>query len=476
MGKGVYKWMAVDRIATTAITFTGNIVLARLLSPFDFGLLAMVAIFIGVAYNASNCGLSDGLINKQRPTATDYSTVFVFNVLMGLAFCVAFILLATPVAEFFGYEELVWIMRAVGLGTLCSTLSLVQETRMRKELRLKQMCLVRVSANFSAVSLGIWLAWAGYGYWGLVSCRVFVTVFTCIYYIAVSRWFPGIRFSIESFKQFFSYGINLMWSYMLGIVIRYINSTALGHRSSVESGLYSQGQKMMEVPFNLTEAIFNWPFFAVAANEPDQQRRHDLCTEMLQWLMLLNAVLGFVLCLAAWPGFYIVFGEKWISAVPVFRILLLFGFATSMKAFFQTIVKLHSRTYIMRNLTFVEFGLQITLLVIAWPFGLNAIAWSQSLAALILLAIYAAYYIRLEKVTLAQFLSRVTTPIIVPSIAFLLSCGAYSLWFKTLPPLLNLATTLAVFFALSIALWEAFLPHPIYRKYRDLLLSKVFKK
>ena len=90
---GVYKWSAIDRVCNSVMTFAGNIILARILTPYDFGLLAMVAIFVAIAYNISGCGLSDGLIKKTNPTDKDYSTVFVFNLAFGLFFCVIFILL-----------------------------------------------------------------------------------------------------------------------------------------------------------------------------------------------------------------------------------------------------------------------------------------------------------------------------------------------------------------------------------------------
>ena len=80
---GVYKWSAIDRVCNSVMTFTGNVILARILSPYDFGLLAMTAIFVAIAYNVSGCGLSDGLIKKAHPTDRDYSTVFVFNLVFG---------------------------------------------------------------------------------------------------------------------------------------------------------------------------------------------------------------------------------------------------------------------------------------------------------------------------------------------------------------------------------------------------------
>ncbi|MDE6368926.1 MAG: oligosaccharide flippase family protein, partial [Muribaculaceae bacterium] len=113
-GNSVYKWVAMDRICNSVMTFGGNIFLARLLDPSDFGLLGMVAIFTALAYNISGCGMSDGLINKKDATTDDYSTVFVFNASMGLIFAIIFISCSGLIARFFGHEELKGIMIAIG--------------------------------------------------------------------------------------------------------------------------------------------------------------------------------------------------------------------------------------------------------------------------------------------------------------------------------------------------------------------------
>ena len=131
-GKSVYKWTAIDRICNSVMTFGGNIVLARLLDPSDFGLLGMVAIFSALASNISGCGMSDGLINKKDPTPGDYSTVFVFNAATGVFFACLFISCSGLIADYLGYEQLRGIMIAIGVCFFFQSLVLVQETKMQR--------------------------------------------------------------------------------------------------------------------------------------------------------------------------------------------------------------------------------------------------------------------------------------------------------------------------------------------------------
>ena len=186
MGEGnVYKWSFIDRISIALINFGVNIALARMLTADDFGLLAMIAIYTAIASDLSSCGLSDGLIHKTHPTDSDYSTVFVFNTVVGLVFGLIFFFTAPLTASFFGHEELTGIMRVVGICFFFQTMSYVQETRMRKQLRMRTMCLVRVGATITVSVLGIIAAAMGYGYKALVITQVTLSFFFFIYYLGI---------------------------------------------------------------------------------------------------------------------------------------------------------------------------------------------------------------------------------------------------------------------------------------------------
>ena len=249
--RSVYKWSLIERITVALLNFGGNIALTRMLTTADFGLLAMIAIFTAVAFDISSCGMSDGLIHKSKPTPEDYSTTFIFNSAMGFFFGLAFFLGAPLVAGFFGHEELVAIMRILGVCFFIQTMSFVQETRLRKELKMREICLVRVAATVSALALGIVLAVMGMGYWALVSTQIFLSVFMFIYFVAATRWFPQLAFSRKSFNELFGYGVHLMLAYLATIIGKNINTFVLGkfYPSPSQSGVYSQGAKLANVPF-----------------------------------------------------------------------------------------------------------------------------------------------------------------------------------------------------------------------------------
>ncbi|MBD5317260.1 MAG: lipopolysaccharide biosynthesis protein [Bacteroides sp.] len=467
----VYKWSTIDRVFNTVITFGANIALARMLDPDDFGLLAMVAIFIAIAYNLSSCGMSDGLIKKIKPTAADYSTVFTFNVCAGLIFCALFIGFAGLVADCFHQPALVNIMRCIGVCFVFQVMWFVQETKLRKELEMKKIAIVRVSASASAAGLGIILAYKGYTYWGLVSCRIFLSVFQFIYYVIATRWIPRLGFYRESFREMFGFGINLMMAYIINQVSRNINTSVLGRFSPSESGIFSQAQKMEEVPYSMIDTIINSSFFAIISNESSRDKRHTLSTQMLGWMTTITVTAGLLLTLLAGPGFNLLFGAKWDGAVPVFRILLFFGIGSALKYYFQAVMKSFGMARRILWLTVLEIVIQLSLLALFYRNGMLWIAWTQVAGVAAVLTLYAATYCRIEQIRFIDMLRISLKGLIVPVIAFAITAGGYILWDEVIPAFANCVLTMSCFTVAALVLWELF-PTPLYLRCRKAVISR----
>lgn len=418
-----YKWSLFDRICNSGINFIGNIILVRLLDPSDFGLVAMVAVFVAVAYNFSGCGLSDGLIRKIEPTADDYSTVFVFNGAMGAIFGIIFILLAHPLAAYFGYPELVNIMWAIGICFFFQTLSFVQETRMRKELEMKKLAIARLSSTLTALSLGIVLAVMGFGYWAIVSTQVFLSFFTFCYMILMTRWIPKVKFYKSSFNELFGFGVHLMLSYVMTMVGRNINTFVLGKYSAGASGLFAQAQKLEEVPFTTIESSFNSTFFVVLSNESFHERRVGIAQKMHRNFLTIYSCMAILMIIVSAPMISILYGSQWLECIPIFRILCVYGFIYSIKSFYQSVLKTYGLSKVIRNLTTIEVFIQFGLLAVFFHHGILMIAWTQVIASGTIVAIYLLYYKKCINVSiheLSKYMILHLSPIVVAAILSIL--------------------------------------------------------
>ena len=470
-GKSVYKWTAIDRICNSVMTFGGNLFLARMLDPSDFGLLAMVAIFSALASNISGCGMSDGLINKKDPTREDYSTVFTFNVIMGLFFAVLFVSCSGYIASYFGHSELKSIMIAIGICFVFQTLCMVQETKMRKDLNFKKMAIVRLSATASSLFLAIILVLKGFGYWGLVSMQIFLSFFLFLYYLLCSRWMPRIGISRSSFKEMFGYGVHLMAAYVCYQIARNINTSVLGKFSSASvSGAYGQGQKVEEVPFSLSESILNWPFFSVLSSIKEAREKRDAVSRMHSMIIFVNTTIACLLFSISDYAFNALYGEKWNEAIPIFNVLLVFGLATSVKMFYQTIFKSHSKTTLIRNLTIFEVVLQVILLALFYKSGGVIIAMTQTIPVVTILVAYGIFYLRLEKINLTVYLHECTLSFVMPILVMIFTILVTKSWINDLNSWISTMISCIVYVLIMIAFCEAVKP-PFYLDLRKRVVK-----
>lgn len=422
--ENVYKWSFIERVSVAVLNFGGNIVLARMLSADDFGLLAMVAIFTATAFNLSSCGLSDGLIHKNKPTPIDYSTVFVFNSALGLIFGLSAILLAHPVARFFGHEELVWVMRMYGICFFFQTMSFVQETRLRKHLEMKKLCIARVSATVTALIVGIILAALGCGYWALISTQIFLSFFMFVFVVVQARWFPKPAFSLASFKEFFSFGVHLMFAYLINIIEQNVNTFVLGrYYSSVQTGLYYQGAKLANVPFSVTDTSINPQLFVVASNETDEGLRRTKILDMMKVMVAVNVAIALLLVLIARPAVAFLYGSKWLGSAPILAVLAVSGCIMCMKYFFQAAFKVYGRARFIRNLTGCELVVQLALLALFFRQGMIAIAFTQLAMMFFSVGVYVYCVGRMLSISGNELFACLIKPALFPASAFIAGFG-----------------------------------------------------
>lgn len=388
----VYRWSFIDRASIAVINLATNLVLARLLTEGDFGLLAMVALFTTIAADITSCGLSDGLIHKPQPTETDYSTVFIFNTGVGMLLGLTAFISAPWLAQYMGHEEIKTIMRIFGVSFFFQSMGYVQETRLRKQLKMKEVCFVRVGATLTVSIAAIIIALAGGGYYALICTQILLNFVIFIYYTIASRWFPRLRFDFKAFREFFGFGIHLMLAYLANIVSRTINTTILGRfYSSAASGIYYQGAKLSAVPYGVSEASLNAPFFVVASNEEDKDKQCRLVQEMTGTSLTINLSIIAILFASATPLIEFLLGYKWLSVIPVFRILIFAECFYALKLFFTTLCKLRARTRFVRNISFLEVIIQLGLLCIFYNDGILWIAATQVGGVAFSMMIYVIY-------------------------------------------------------------------------------------
>ena len=309
-------WSALDNAARYGMQFMIGIVLARLLSPNDYGLLGLVGIVTVVCTALVNGGFTTALIRKKDVTDDDYNTVFICNFGMSLLLYVVVFLCASLIADFFSREELTHLVRVSSLGLIIGALGMVQQTRLTKRIDFKTQTKITLVASAVSGVVGICMAFAGFGVWALVGQQLTSQIINTILLYIYNRWLPCLRFSIESFHELFGFGWKMMVSILLDavwkelyqvVVGKFYNPATLGQytRAKHYANLFSQ---------NLTAVMERVTYPVLSSIQDDKERMVSAYRRMIRTSMFITTVALFSLGAVSEPLIYCMIGPKWHEA------------------------------------------------------------------------------------------------------------------------------------------------------------------
>ena len=326
-------WSTIQRFGKMGIAFIANLVMARLLTPEDYGAIGILMVFIALSMVFIDAGFGNALIQKTNPTKEDYSTIFYFNLIISCSIFLVLFFSAPYIAFFYNMEMLSDLLRVLSLVLILNALSLIQDCRLRKELNFKVLSIATiVSATIGAIA-GIYAAVIGYGVWSLVIYNLVEAFVRTVVLWTFCRWWPTLCFSWNSIKELFGYGGFLLANSLLFTLRRNAIAMFMGklyHASDL--GNYAQAKKLEEVPVSAVQNIIGqvtFPLFASVKNNSQQlkivQKKGNillafLCVPLMVLLALLshNLIVG-------------LFTEKWIEAVPYFQVLCACGIFVSLQ-------------------------------------------------------------------------------------------------------------------------------------------------
>ena len=320
-------WAAIQKFGTLGISFISNIILARLLTPDDYGCLGLLAIFIVIAEVFVNGGFATALIQKKESTHKDYCTVFYWNIFVSVLFYFILFYIAPIVASYYNIPLLIPILRIQGLILLTNSLSIVQLNILRKQLKFKKMSIIQFVSVLISVVVGILLAYNGWGVWSLVIQQLLNSSITSLILWITSQWKPDFTFSFNSFKELFNYGSFLLLSDLLNSICDNIQGLIIGRKySSCDMGYYTQAKKLETVPTQSISYVVNIVTLPVFAKlQENKQQLYVAVRKSIRLINYLNIPLMVLLILVSEPLIILLFSDKWIESIPFFRILCLSG-------------------------------------------------------------------------------------------------------------------------------------------------------
>ena len=365
------------------VQLAGVVIMARLLGPSDYGVVAMVTALIGIGEIFRDFGLASAAIQAKVLTPAQKDNLFWVNSGIGLLLCIIVFSLAPLIANFYDDQRLVLVAMVLSSTFLLNGIVTQFRADLNRKMNFRRLTIAEVSAQALALGLGIYLASIGWGYWALVTQQVSQLVLLLGILIIVTPWFPHFWHPKESIRPFLSFGANIVGAQLLNYASRNTDSVVLGATLGAGPvGLYNRAFQLMLLPLNQLNGPSTRVALPVLSRLDGNKPRYDAFILLGQTVML-HLVSGVFALLGAqaYAIIYIALGETWLESVPVFQILLIAGF-------FQTAGYAANWVYLSKGLTranlrfsLIARPIMIVIIVIGGFWGLYGVAGAYAFAS-----------------------------------------------------------------------------------------------
>lgn len=388
-------WTVAERSLTLSIQFVFSILIARQLVPSEYGILAVLTIFLTVASIFIDSGFSSALIRKIDRTQTDYSTIFFLNLFLSIAFYLVLFVSSGKIAEYFHIPELKVVTKVIGLTLIFNSISIIQVTKLKIEMNFAFQAKVNVLTILFTSITGFILALNGFGVWTLVAQNVLATALPALFYWSFSKWKPSFVFSLKTLREMFSFGSKLLISGLFDALYKNFNQFVLGKYYSASAlGLYNTADSYSGMPANIinsTAIKITYPLMVKYQND------NSILTSYSNKIILLISYFSIFFAVL-----FIVFAEsivlflltdKWIELVPYLQILSVSYVFIPVYSQFQNLFQIKGKSDVFLKVNLLSKISGFLLMIVSAYFGAIYLAISFVLASIISNTI-CVYYVK----------------------------------------------------------------------------------
>jgi teichuronic acid exporter len=378
-------WTFLQMFSSQGIGFVVSVILARLLFPAEFGLIAMLGVFIGLGNALINSGLTQSLIRTQDADEEDFSTVFFFN-LIGSILIYGIVFFAAPlIAAFYNQELLTSIIRVYSVTFIINAFSAIQTTRLNKKMDFKTQMKVSIPSLVIGSAVGVTMAFKGYGVWSLVWSAVIQTLAATVQLWYWSKWKPRWVFNWTKFNYHFHYGVKLMLSGILDIIFINAYTILIGKFfAPALVGFYNRANSLQMLPVGNVSSIITKVSFPLFSNiQNDDLRLKSVYQRIMQMVIFLVAPTLILMAVLAEPLFRFLFTERWLPAVPYFQILCFNGILFPIHSYNLQILNVKGRSDLFLKLEIMKKILGFIVLIISFQFGIYGLLYGSVISSVL---------------------------------------------------------------------------------------------
>jgi len=419
-------WSFIDNFAIQGIRFVVGIVLARILSPREFGLIAMITIFIAISKSVINSGFSGALIRKEKCTLEDYSTVFYYNLVTGIIFFILLFLTAPAISNFFNEPILKLIVQIISLVLIIDSFTIIQRTILIKRLDFKLQAKISVIASIGSGGIAIIFALLDYGIWSLVALQLSQGIINSCLLWLWNGWKPVWVFSQNSFWELFGFGSKLMISGLIATIYNNVYYIVIGkYYSTMELGYYTRAEQFSNLPSqNLNSVIGRVSFPLLSSMQGDIPLLRASFQKLLRSTMYITFVLMLGLAAVAEPMILSLVGEKWLNSVIYLQMLCFVGMFYPLHALNLTLLNVMGRSDLFLKLEVIKRTLAIPAIVLGVFFGIKIMIAGMLVNNLIAFYLNSYWTGKMIKYSKKQQLSDILPSFIL---SLLMGAGVYGL-------------------------------------------------
>lgn len=386
-------WSLLERIGALGIQVLVGILLARILSPREFGLLAMVSVFIAVGTLLTDSGFGTALLRLVSPTPEQCASVFCFNLAVSV-FCAAMLCAASgAIAAFFRTPELRLVVCAMSLALVFNSLGLVQTVMLTRLLNFRDQARATLPAAASSGVVAVFLAWFGWGVWALVAQTLLSSLLRSVLLWRLNSWRPQTGFSLAAMRGLFGFSGRLLASGGLDMAFTQVYPLIIGRSYETRQlGLYNLAQQFQQLPVTIVTSVYsrvNFPMMSAA-----QENASRLVQVFQQALQFLSAAIVLIMCclfVSAEDVVVLLVGPQWRDCVPYLRIMCLLGLLLPVHTINLDVLKVKGRSDLFLRLEITKKALGLVALLVTWPFGVKALLWGQVVVSVVALVVNTYY-------------------------------------------------------------------------------------
>lgn len=351
-----FGWSAADNILKVGITFFVSIILARLLTPDEYGLIGILTIFISVFNTIVDSGFTNALIRKQDISDVDYCTAFYTNLALSIFMALVLFCCAKPIAFFFRRDDLVALTQVMSCIVIINALSLVQKARMTKNIDFKTQTKVTLISVILSGIIGVWMAFQGYGVWALVGQQISSQLSITICFWFFNKWIPSLKFSWDSFKDMWSFGWKLLVSSLIDTMWKEVYQVVVGKvYSPATLGLYTRANQFSQLfSSNMTSIVQRVSYPVLSSIQDDKVRLKTAYQKVIRTTMLPTFVFMLGMAACAKSMILVLIGDKWIECVPFLQLICMSGMLYPLHAINLNMLQVQGRSDLFLKLEIIK--------------------------------------------------------------------------------------------------------------------------